>query len=58
MSTLFRYIEADLYNLQPAIGEVNWLRSNYSMEMIPRDKGYPEDDEAITPERTFAAFLL
>jgi len=51
-------MEADLYNLQPAIGEVNWLRSNYSMEMIPRDKGYPEDDEAITRGRTFAAFLL
>jgi deoxyribonuclease-1 len=38
MSTLFRYMEADLYNLQPAIGEVNWLRSNYSMEMIPGEK--------------------
>jgi deoxyribonuclease-1 len=38
MATLFRYMEADLYNLQPAIGEVNWLRSNYSMEMIPGDK--------------------
>jgi len=38
MSTQFRYMEADLYNLQPAIGEVNWLRSNYSMEMIPGDK--------------------
>ena len=30
----FRYMEADLYNLQPAIGEVNQLRSNYSMAMI------------------------
>jgi deoxyribonuclease-1 len=38
MSTQFRYMEADLYNLQPAIGEVNWLRSNYSMEMIPGEK--------------------
>ena len=38
MATLFRYMEADLYNLQPAIGEVNWLRSNYSMEMIPGEK--------------------
>jgi deoxyribonuclease-1 len=38
MSPQFRYMEADLYNLQPAIGEVNWLRSNYSMEMIPGDK--------------------
>ena len=31
----FRYMEADLYNLQPAIGEVNQLRRNYSMAMIP-----------------------
>jgi len=31
-------MEADLYNLQPAIGEVNGLRSNYSMEMIPGEK--------------------
>ena len=35
---LFRVMEADLYNLQPAIGEVNGLRSNYSMEMIPGEK--------------------
>jgi deoxyribonuclease-1 len=38
MATFFRHMEADLYNLQPAIGEVNWLRSNYSMEMIPGEK--------------------
>ena len=31
----FRYMEADLYNLQPSIGEVNQLRSHYSMAMIP-----------------------
>ena len=35
MAVPFRYMEADLYNLQPAIGEVNQLRSNYSMAMIP-----------------------
>jgi deoxyribonuclease I len=29
-----RHMEADLYNLQPSIGEVNQLRSNYSMAMI------------------------
>lgn len=34
----FRYMEADLYNLYPAIGEVNGLRSNYSMAMIPGEK--------------------
>jgi deoxyribonuclease-1 len=38
MATQFRYMEADLYNLQPAIGEMNGLRSNYSMEMIPEEK--------------------
>ena len=31
-------MEADLYNLYPAIGEVNGLRSNYSMAMIPGEK--------------------
>lgn len=30
----FRSMEADLYNLVPAIGEVNQLRSNFSMAMI------------------------
>ena len=32
---LFRLMEADLYNLFPAIGEVNGLRSNYSMAELP-----------------------
>jgi deoxyribonuclease-1 len=30
----FRLMEADLYNLWPAIGEVNGRRSNYAMAMI------------------------
>jgi deoxyribonuclease-1 len=34
MAIPYRYIEADLYNLQPAIGEVNQWRANYSMAMI------------------------
>lgn len=34
MAIPYRYMEADLYNLQPAIGEVNQLRANYSMAMI------------------------
>jgi deoxyribonuclease I len=34
MAIPFRYMEGDLHNLQPAIGEVNGLRSNYSMAMI------------------------
>ncbi len=38
MAIPFRYMEADLYHLYPAIGEVNGLRSNYSMAMIPGEK--------------------
>jgi len=34
----FRYMQADMYNLYPAVGEVNGLRSNYSMAMIPGDR--------------------
>ncbi|WP_278186257.1 endonuclease [Desulfobacter hydrogenophilus] len=31
----YRYIQRDMYNLVPAIGQVNALRSNYSYAMIP-----------------------
>lgn len=31
----YRYMEADMYNLVPAVGEINALRSNYSFAMIP-----------------------
>ena len=31
---LYRKMQADLYNLQPAIGEVNGLRSNYQIAII------------------------
>ena len=34
----FRYMEADMYNLYPAIGELNMLRSNYSLYMVPGKK--------------------
>ncbi|MEM7184012.1 MAG: endonuclease [Spirochaetota bacterium] len=34
----FRYMEADMYNLYPAIGELNMLRSNYSLYMVPGEK--------------------
>jgi deoxyribonuclease I len=34
----FRYMESDMYNLVPAIGEINGLRSNYSFAMIPGEK--------------------
>ena len=30
----YRKMQADLYNLQPAIGEVNGLRSNYQIDLI------------------------
>ncbi|MBE0597579.1 MAG: endonuclease [Desulfuromonadales bacterium] len=35
MSIPYRYMEADMHNLVPAIGELNGLRSNYSFAMIP-----------------------
>lgn len=35
VSQTFRLIEADLYNLFPESNELNRLRSNYSMEMLP-----------------------
>lgn len=38
VATKFRYMEADLYNLVPAVGEINGLRSNYSFAMIPGEK--------------------
>ena len=34
----FALMEADLYNLYPAIGEVNGLRSNYPIAEIPGEK--------------------
>ena len=34
----FRYMQADMHNLTPAIGEVNGLRSNYSYAMIPGEE--------------------
>ncbi len=34
----FRYMESDMYNLVPAVGEINSLRSNYSFAMIPGEK--------------------
>ncbi len=34
----YRYMQADMHNLVPAIGEVNGLRSNYSFAMILGEK--------------------
>lgn len=38
VATKFRYMESDLYNLVPAVGEINGLRSNYSFAMISGEK--------------------
>ena len=35
LSPEFRLIQADMYNLFPAVGSVNAIRSNYSFEMLP-----------------------
>ncbi|PIE32837.1 endonuclease I [candidate division KSB3 bacterium] len=37
-SQLFRYMQADMHNLRPAIGSVNGLRSNYEFAMIRGEK--------------------
>lgn len=34
----YRYMQADLYNLFPAIGAVNALRSNYTFTMLPGEE--------------------
>ena len=34
----YRFIESDLYNLQPVIGEINQVRSNYRMSIIKGEK--------------------
>lgn len=34
----FKFMEADLYNLYPAIGELNMLRSNYTLYMVAGEK--------------------
>ena len=35
MNNSYRYMQADLYNLYPAIGAVNAMRSNYNFTMLP-----------------------
>ena len=34
ISAQYRFMQADLYNLQPAIGEINGLRSNYQIGLV------------------------
>ncbi len=38
VSTDFRYMEADMYNLQPAVGALNMRRSNYVMTIIAGER--------------------
>ena len=34
----YRYMQADMYNLYPAIGAVNAMRSNYNFQMLAKTK--------------------
>jgi deoxyribonuclease-1 len=38
VNTEYRYMQADMFNLYPAIGAVNALRSNYNFTMLPNAK--------------------
>ena len=38
VNTEYRYMQADMFNLYPAIGAVNALRSNYNFTMLPAVK--------------------
>jgi deoxyribonuclease-1 len=38
VSKRFRYMDSDLYNLVPAVGEINGLRSTYRFGMIASEK--------------------
>lgn len=39
VSILFRHMESDMHNLVPSIGELNGLRSNFSMAVLEENKG-------------------
>ncbi|MGC3833542.1 endonuclease [Moritella viscosa] len=38
VNTEYRYMQADMHNLFPAIGAVNAMRSNYNFTMLPDEK--------------------
>ncbi len=38
INTIYRHMQSDMYNLRPAVGEVNGRRSNYSFAMIEGEK--------------------
>jgi deoxyribonuclease-1 len=39
VNTEYRYMQSDMFNLYPAVGAVNALRSNYSFTLLPTIKG-------------------
>lgn len=52
VESLYKLMQADLHNLQPAIGEVNGDRSNYRMSMIPGEaRRYGTCDVEIDDKR-------
>ncbi|MEZ9708703.1 endonuclease [Vibrio breoganii] len=51
-NTQYRLMEADLYNLYPAIGAVNGLRRNYNFTMIPNsDSNFGSCDMRIQNQK-------
>lgn len=51
-SNEFRYMQADLYNLYPAIGAVNARRSNYDFTMLPEtDSSFGTCEMIITKKK-------
>lgn len=45
----YRYMECDMYNLVPAVGEINNRRSNYSFAMVPsKNKQFGKCDVKIS----------
>ena len=52
VSQRFRRMEADLFNLQPAVGEVNADRKHYSMGIIPGEhRAYGQCDVEVSDRR-------
>lgn len=48
----YRYMQADMHNLFPAIGAVNALRSNYNFTMLPEEKsGFGSCDMRINDRK-------
>lgn len=61
-NTEYRHMQSDMYNLYPAIGAVNALRSNYNFAMLPAESSdfgscdmRIENKKAQPPERSRGA---